>query len=465
PQPLAFQPLPQLTPHQNAVLQKALEARDYFLLWGPPGTGKTNRLLKHLVEYLFRHSSQNILLLAYTNRAVDEICGALEEVLPEDSPGYLRIGSRYATAEPYRPRLLSLQLESIRTRKELRALIDGHRLVVGTLASFDNAREEMLALKKFDLVVIDEASQILEPQLVGLLTHFPKAILIGDHRQLPAVVQQAPHLTAIQDDQLKSIGLNDLADSLFERLFRRCRQQGWSQAFDILEEQGRMHRDLMEFPNRQFYDGILKTLPETLPTGLRQSAPLERSLPPDATALEKALASQRLLFLSTPIDLHSPTLKTNAHEARQVLHVLLALRRLFEASHQALDWSQVGIITPYRAQIALLKTTLAKAGLPADRLTIDTVERYQGGARDVIVLSLCTNALEQIDALVSLSSDGVDRKLNVALTRAREQLVVIGNAELLERNPSYAAFLAFLKEKGALCQTLSLEMNRETARP
>ena len=98
----------------------------------------------------------------------------------------------------------------------------------------------------------------------------------------------------------------------------------------------------------------------------------------------------------------------------------------------------LGVITPYRAQIAMIKEEIKDMDrVETNKITIDTVERYQGGARDIIIISLCTNKLSQLDSLVSLSSEGVDRKLNVALTRAKEQIIILGNREILSDNPTY----------------------------
>lgn len=101
----------------------------------------------------------------------------------------------------------------------------------------------------------------------------------------------------------------------------------------------------------------------------------------------------------------------------------------------------LGIITPWRAQIAQLRETLAAAGLDPDGITIDTVERYQGGARDIILISCCVHSIAQLNNLVNLSGEGVDRKLNVALTRAREQVIVLGNPEVLREDPRYREFI------------------------
>jgi DNA replication ATP-dependent helicase Dna2 len=103
----------------------------------------------------------------------------------------------------------------------------------------------------------------------------------------------------------------------------------------------------------------------------------------------------------------------------------------------------VGIITPYRAQIAQIRQALLQKGMDVDLITIDTVERYQGGARDIIIISLSTNTAAQFRSLISLSEEGVDRKLNVALTRAREQLIILGNEELLSGNEVYRELMRY----------------------
>jgi len=143
------------------------------------------------------------------------------------------------------------------------------------------------------------------------------------------------------------------------------------------------------------------------------------------------------LFLSTPTDEGGVAQKTNRHEAVLIADLVSAFQRLYDGRLLS-----IGVITPYRAQIARIRAELESRQIQPDELTIDTVERYQGGARDVILISLCTNSLSALSSLISLSDDGVDRKLNVALTRAREHVVVVGNAELLRENETYAQFIA-----------------------
>ena len=102
----------------------------------------------------------------------------------------------------------------------------------------------------------------------------------------------------------------------------------------------------------------------------------------------------------------------------------------------------LGIITPWRAQIAQIRSVLEEMHLDPNDITVDTVERYQGGARDVIIISTCTHTAWQLRTLLNISSEGVDRKLNVALTRAREHLIMLGNPEILQHDEHYAIFMA-----------------------
>lgn len=420
---------PELTAQQQELLQAILASPDYFLLWGPPGTGKTSIMLRRLVEHLLSRSSERLLLLAYTNRAVDEMCAALESLGEPWGRRYLRIGSVHSTAPAYRDRLLDTRLKDIHTRKALVELIQGQRIILSTAASLAN-KPELFQLVQFDRLIVDEASQILEPTLIGLLAQVHRFVLIGDHKQLPAVVVQPSSQSQVRDEELRELGFTDARTSLFERLYRQCMQHGWHWAYGQLSHQGRMHREIMDFPNRHFYGQSLCILPEDVPLQARQVMPLQEQ---SEHELGRILFQQRVLFLPTPSD-HDLNRKTNAHEAR-----LLARIAAFFAQH--CPDKSLGVITPYRAQIAQLRQAFLQQELNPDAYTIDTVERYQGGARDIILISLCTNSLSQLTSLVSLSDEGVDRKLNVALTRARDHLVVVGNPDVLRTNPVYAAFV------------------------
>ena len=433
-------PPDELTLEQQQIFQKLLASRDYFLLWGPPGTGKTSVMLKHLVGYLMDETQENILLLAYTNRAVDEMCEAIEKYHPNMREQYLRIGSRYSTDERFRDRLLSLQAAKMSTRKGLKQMIQSHRLFIGTVASVAG-KPELFQLIDFDRAIVDEASQVLEPYLVGLLPRFTHFTLIGDHKQLPAVVTQSPELSAVEDAELQRIGLSNLRNSLFERLYKLCVREGWEQAYAQLSHQGRMHQDIMAFPNEFFYEGRLNILPDHIAHSAQQRKALELEAVQAEGHLLGKLVKSRVLFLPTGCTLAEAVQKTNREEAELTIRLIQYFEMIYSQNNQSFSWSDIGVITPFRAQIAMIRQTLSESGIPEDEITIDTVERYQGGARKIIIISLCANSFSQMNSMISLSEEGVDRKLNVALTRAREYLVVLGNPELLKQDKIYAALV------------------------
>jgi len=429
-----------MTPEQGAIFRKILASKDYFLLWGPPGTGKTSVMLRNLAAHFFEQTDENLLILAYTNRAVDEICEAIESIGEHMREQYLRIGSRYSTEPRFFERLLDVNIEKLNTRSALKALITNCRIFVGTVASVAG-KPELFKLKTFHRAIIDEASQILEPSLVGLLPHFPWFALIGDHKQLPAVVSQDEAVSAVTDPDLQAIGLNNLRQSLFERLYKRCMQNGWTHAYAQLSHQGRMHEAIMDFPNRFFYEKTLQILPSEVWGYDRQVAPLDVVIPENGWHSD--VFSARAVFIPTPVDESGAIQKVNAYESETVADLVHYLFGHYKTAGKVFHPGSIGVITPYRAQIAHIRQTLAQSGFNPDQITVDTVERYQGGARDIIIISLCTNTLHQLNVLSSLSDEGIDRKLNVALTRAREQIIVLGNPELLAHSAIYQELIGF----------------------
>ena len=415
------------------VAAKAMAAKDYFLLVGPPGTGKTSRALRRMVESFYEKPDTQILLLAYTNRAVDEICSSLNAIVP--GVNYIRIGSELSCDERFREHLVENVLISCQNRKEVRRCLSECRVYVGTVASI-SAKPELFKLKRFDVAIIDEATQILEPQLLWLLmakaadgqNAVGKFVLIGDHKQLPAVVLQSKEDSEVHDEDLRDIGLCNLKDSLFERLYRRHLSESDSHALDMLCRQGRMHPDVALFPNQAFYAGKLE------PVGLsHQLEQIERPV----------------LFMPSPRDKESLSGKTNRYEAQMVADFA---ERIWSEAPEAFETHRtLGIITPYRSQIALIKKELQAKGIPQLMdVSVDTVERYQGSERDVIIYSFCVNSRHQLKFLPNLTEENgvvIDRKLNVALTRARKRLVVIGVPELLSLDPIYRHLLEFISGK------------------
>jgi hypothetical protein len=405
------------------VALKAEAACDYFLLVGPPGTGKTSRALRRMVEHFYACPSTQVLLLAYTNRAVDEICRSLSAILLQVD--YIRVGSELSCDARFRKHLLENVLAECNNRREVNIRMADCRIYVGTVASIAS-KPELFKLKHFDVAIVDEATQILEPQLLGILcarfkdgrNGIGKFILIGDHKQLPAVVLQSNEQSEVHDEGLRRIGLYNLKDSLFERLYRFHLQEEHCRAVDMLCRQGRMHPGVASFPNREFYAGKLEAL------GLPHQ-------------LENVDAPVR--FIPSKRDTESVSGKTNRNEARIVAQLAADVYHLYKETFEVNR--TLGVITPYRSQIALIRKEIQALGISAlNEISVDTVERYQGSERDVIIYSFCVNYLYQLKFLPNLTEENgvwIDRKLNVALTRARRQLYITGVPDILSHNLIY----------------------------
>lgn len=430
--PTQFLPREGMTDNQVVALTEMEATQDYYLLWGPPGTGKTSVLLRNFVADKLSDEKATLLLVGYTNRAVDEICSALQGIDYLDDGQVLRIGSRYGTDPMFRHLLLNERNQTLTNRAQLLTMLQNTRVVCGTIASL-SGQLELFGLMDFDYLVIDEASQILEPALIGLLSMGIPYILIGDHKQLPAVVNQSLEATYTHDANLHEIGLFNLSNSYFERIFGIVQTSNWDWAYGILTHQGRMHQDLMGYPNQFFYENILEILPFE---GGRQTRRLEGQQPA-MDDLSRFLGHHRTIYIPTS-EQNYLNHKVNAEEANRIVEILRGLQSI----RPDLDLAEIGIITPYRAQIATIRHALEEGGIEQQMITVDTVERYQGGAKDVIIISYCINALSQVHQLKeSMTVDGVDRKLNVAMTRAREQIIFLANETLMREHPLYEALL------------------------
>ena len=467
-----------LTRHYDDVLDdiilRAKQAQDYFLLVGPPGTGKTSRALKFMVEEALndgtgmptaesiaaggktaQQPASSILLMSYTNRAVDEIC----EMLVDSGIPFLRLGSEYSCDERFRPYLIEKAISDCPKLEAIKQYIIGTRVIVGT-TSMMTSKPFIFSLKHFKLAIIDESSQILEPNLIGLLSAVDKFILIGDYKQLPAVVQQSEKDSAIptiHDSQkngvvdmslLQDICLTNCRNSLFERLIHWEDHEERTDFIGILRRQGRMHPEIAEFPNRMFYRRE-KLEPVPCPHQLEEE--LSYTLPSE-DALDDLLKEHRMIFLPSQF-CKEPNVsdKINANEAEIVVDILRRIHRFYGAQFD--PQKTVGVIVPYRNQIAMVRKGIEKLSIPElEKISIDTVERYQGSQRDVIIYSFTIQNIWQLDFLAgnSFVEDGaiIDRKLNVAITRARKQMIMTGNPEILRNNQIFSELMEYVKEKG-----------------
>lgn len=440
----------------NELILKEKQARDYFLLVGPPGTGKTSCALRFMVEEALSEPDTSILLLSYTNRAVDEICAMLTDSGIADRTPFIRIGNELSCDKRFVPYLLKYSLDDCPKLTDIQQKMARTRIFVGTTTAINN-RLNLFTLKHFQLAIIDEASQILEPDLIGILSArhqqhnaIDKFVLVGDYKQLPAIAQQGAEEAAVTDLLLRNIGLEDCRNSLFERLYKSspdiCRS--------ILHKQGRMHPAIAEFPNQTFYyREQLESVP--LPHQLEET-PYEAGLTPQDT-IDQLLLERRMVFIPAEVPDHlTCSDKTNPNEARIVATLLGHIYRLTESRFD--PNRTVGVIVPYRNQIAMIRKEIARLQLPAlQDISIDTVERYQGSQRDIIIYSFTIQNFSQLNFLTANTfQEGnflIDRKLNVALTRARKQLLLTGNPHILGANITFYKLMEYIRLHNGYLET------------
>ena len=353
------------------------------------------------------------MLCAFTNRAVDELCAIVQRLgLP-----FLRLGSKQSTEFPEYS--LQTYAEDM-SMEELRTFLTSNRIIISTVSTL-HTHSEIHSWFESTTMIIDEASQLLEPHLSGILTHADRFILIGDERQLPAVITQDLQGTKVNHPLFEDVGLTDFRMSLFERLLRLCIQHGDIHAYGMLTMQARMHEDISKIVSKMNYDnklGIMNTW---------QSMQDDIPLP----------LYPRLAWIAT-----HPEHQFKIHKAEAELAVELAMR----VCDQGNTYS-IGIITPFRSQIALIQSLIPEHA--RDSITVDTVERFQGSERDLIIISLAIHSahhMKGIESQTEINGNIIDRKLNVALTRARKQCIILGAPTALKYDSPYHVLWSMLKD-------------------
>ncbi|SHH57531.1 AAA domain-containing protein [Halobaculum gomorrense] len=363
---------------QNAAVEKAVTAEDFALVHGPPGTGKTYtiaRIVRALVE-----RGDRVLLSAFTNRAVDNALEALREQRFTDA---LRVG----TETGVRGDMQDIRLVARGEPNDRAATLNSASVVAATTSSCGS---RTMREQTFDVALVDEASQLTEPGTLAAANLADRFVLVGDHEQLPPVVRAE----------------NRLRESLFQRLIEAHPDAGV-----LLDRQYRMSQRIQAFSSREFYDGKLRpATPEVAGQTLADLGVDTDDLPPD---LRDSVA-----FVDP-----SGAREGNANpiEADRVAEVVDA----YVAA--GVDPDDIGVIAPFRAQVA-------EIGRRTD-VTVDTVDRFQGSSKEVIVVSFVATG----DLSSPIFED--TRRVNVALTRAKKALCLVGDAEALGSEPFYARML------------------------
>ena len=435
---------PYLNKTQEEAVNEVLRAKDVAVVHGPPGTGKTTTLVEAIRETLMRENQ--VLVCAQSNMAVDWI----SEKLVDRGINVLRIGNptrvndkmlsftyeRRFEAHPDYPHLWALRkairelrshrrrgddkyhqrLESLKSRAtELEIRINNElfgeaRVIASTLVGSAN---RLLDGQKFGTLFIDEAAQALEAACWIPLRRVGRVVLAGDHCQLPPTVKSIAALKA------------GLGVTLMERIV-----ETHPETVTLLKIQYRMNDDIMRFSSDYFYDGQVESAPEVKFRGILD---LDRPM----EWIDTSELDEKEEFVGESYG--------RINKAEAVL-TLDTLQQYFEriSKQRLLDERiDVGIISPYRAQVQYLRRLLMKREFfkPFRRqISINTVDGFQGQERDIIVISLVrSNDEGQIGFLRDL------RRMNVAITRARMKVIILGSRQTLARHTFYRQLWQYIK--------------------
>jgi len=365
---------------QNAAVNAAVRADDFALIHGPPGTGKTYTLA-HTIRALVERGDR-VLLSAFTNRAVDNAIEALE------AQGFTDV-LRWGSETGVRDDMAEYRLERSGDPEDRAETLSSASVIAATTAACGS---RVLKSQSFDVAVVDEAGQLTEPGTFLPATLAERFVLVGDHQQLPPVVRAE----------------NDLRRSLFERLIEQS-----PDAAVMLDRQYRMSQRIQYFSSEEFYDGRLR--PANAEVARRRLADLD-GVDPDALPAE----------LSDAVSVIDPdgdaTGNTNREEADRVASVVESFR------NAGVDPDDIGVIAPFRAQVAEISRRLPD-------IAVDTVDRFQGSAKEVVIISLVATG----ELTSPIFED--HRRVNVALTRAKRALVLVGDRVALSSDPFYARML------------------------
>ncbi|PMD90362.1 DNA helicase [Siphonobacter sp. BAB-5405] len=448
--------LPRLNPFQQQAVEKILAANELAIVHGPPGTGKTTTLVQ-AIKALWQQTHQKILVVAPSNTAVD----LLSEKLSEEGLNVLRVGNPARVSQ----RLMSLTLDQKMTehartkeiknlkkqaqeykrmahtykrnfgkgeRDQRKALFDeAHRIMkevdqseqyiiddlVGRTqvitATLVGANHYTVRNQTFHTVVIDEAGQALEPACWIPILKAQKVVLAGDHCQLPPTVKS------------KEAARQGLSTTLLEKSVALH-----PEAVVLLEEQYRMHEQIMGFSSKLFYQDRL----------IAHASVAHRLLfPGDAP----------LAFIDTAgcgfEEKLEGTSSTNPEEAAFLMRHLAQL--VEQVRSRGGDFPSIAVISPYKQQISVLQEQFQHTEslqAVAEYISINTIDSFQGQERDVVYISMTrSNSEGEIGFLSDI------RRMNVAMTRARKKLVVIGDSATLSQLPFYADFIAYAESHEA----------------
>ncbi|GAB5585844.1 DNA replication endonuclease-helicase Dna2 [Umbelopsis nana] len=414
-----------LNADQLRAADQVLNAQDYCLILGMPGTGKTTTIA-HIIDILVKQG-KSILLTSYTHTAVDNVLSKVRD----NGIDVLRIGN----PEKVTPGLRDCMPNFDNSPKTVQQLVELYqtRPVVGTTCL--GIGHSMFRRRQFDYCIVDEASQLTLPVCLGPLRYAKVFVLVGDHYQLPPLVRN------------EEASQKGLTKSLFKLL-----SEVHPNAVVYLEHQYRMNKDIMTLANHLIYDNKLKCGTETV-------AHMQLDIP-SSSAGSRGLHvfSQKHLktgacvggpcWLEDVIDPRQVFMNTDAVPAQDSRVSANTLHNETEATlvHQTVEMllakgvheTKIGVITPYRSQLQLIARMLKGR----ERVEVHTIDKYQGRDKECVIVSLVRSNPNGNTG--DLLKDW--RRLNVALTRAKRKLIVFGSRSTLSHAALFRSFLQLVDE-------------------
>ncbi|KAI3719214.1 hypothetical protein L6452_20109 [Arctium lappa] len=391
-----------LNDDQRKAILKILTAKDYTLILGMPGTGKTSTMVHAVKALLMRGAS--ILLTSYTNSAVDNLLIKLKS----QGIDFIRIGREEAVHEEIRGHCINAA--DMQSTKDIKLRLDEAKVVAVTCLGITSP---LLSDKKFDVCIMDEAGQITLPVSLGPLMFASMFVLVGDHYQLPPLVQS----TEARE--------NGMGVSLFCRL-----SEAHPQAISALQSQYRMCAPIMELSNALIYGNRLRCgSPDVANAKLEYTSSTSLS-----SWLKKVLDPLRpVIFINTDL---LPGLEVkDCKTVNNPLEAYIVTEIIDKLTCQGIQGEDIGVITPYNSQANLIKQYITQS------VEIHTIDKYQGRDKDCILVSFVRSSNNPKNCKSSLLGDW--HRINVALTRAKKKLIMVGS----QRTLSYVPILKLLMEK------------------
>ncbi|KAF7844965.1 DNA replication ATP-dependent helicase/nuclease DNA2 isoform X1 [Senna tora] len=399
-----------LNDDQRRAILKILTAKDYTLILGMPGTGKTSTMVHAVKALLIRGTS--ILLTAYTNSAVDNLLIKLKA----QGIDFVRIGRHEAVHEEVRGHCISAT--NVQNVEEIKIRLEQVKVVAVTCLGITSP---LLANRTFDVCIMDEAGQTTLPVSLGPLIFSSMFVLVGDHYQLPPLVQS----TEARE--------NGMGISLFCRL-----SEAHPQAISALQSQYRMCQSIMDLSNALIYGDRLRCGSSEIANAKLEFVSLQCGLP----WLKNVLNPGRpVIFINTD---KLPALE--AREQKNVnnpveAHIIAEIAK--ELIKNGIGGEQIGIITPYNSQANLIRHAACMTSLE-----IHTIDKYQGRDKDCILVSFVRSSENPSSCASSLLGDW--HRINVALTRGKKKLIMVGSCRTLSKVPLLKLLIKKVEEQSGI---------------